>query len=145
MAAGDVTVFDIAKQYILDGTIDLSADTLKLMLVSNASITANTATPQKTDFTEVITTGTSYTGPITMTKAVSDNGGTGAKFDFTNDINLAQDGSGPTNIRYGVVYAEEATNDEALCFVDIGAGSDVSLVDGSLTITWASTGIFTID
>lgn len=147
MAQGTVTVFNEAKKNILNGTIKIGSDTFKLLLVSDTSITAAQLTPDSSDFTEVTPIGTEYTtGGEALTLAVNtSSGGTGAQVDITTDIALAKDTGGPTNIRYGIVYSTTAVSSDAIGFVDIGNGANVSLQDGSLNITWGTNGMFEID
>jgi hypothetical protein len=37
MAAGNWTLFDAAKKYIIDGTVDLDTDTLKIALYTSTA------------------------------------------------------------------------------------------------------------
>ena len=58
------------------------------------------------------------------------------------DITLAQDASGFTNGRWGIVYNNTDANKRAVGFLDLG--SDRSLVAGSLTITMNASGILAL-
>jgi len=59
-------------------------------------------------------------------------------------VTLAQDASGFTNGRWGIIYNNSDTNKRAIAFVDFG--SDRSLVSGAITIDWngATNDILTI-
>lgn len=146
MAQGSVTVFNEFKQNISSGSIDLSADTVNIMLVSNSSLAATQATPDSADFTEVSTAGTSYTGPVAITKSwdfVANQG----TFDLDANVSWTQDGSGPTDIRYAIVYsATHAGTEDAICFIDLTEGGDgttpISLQNGDITIN--SGNLFTV-
>jgi hypothetical protein len=60
-------------------------------------------------------------------------------------VSLAQDASGFTNGRWGILYNDTAAGKQALAYVDLG--SDRSLVTGPLTIDWngATNDILTLD
>ena len=141
MARGDVVLFEEFAKTIGDGSHDLDNDTFKVMLVSDTSILASTATPDSADFTEV-TGGTSYTAggatvSVTWTEANGD-----AVFDITTNPSWTQDASGPTNIYYAIVYnSTHAGTNDAIAYVDMGG--PVSLQDGDVSITWNAAGLFT--
>ena len=119
MAQGSVTVFNEFKQNISSGSINLATDTVNIMLVSNSSLAATQLTPDSTDFTEVSTGGTSYTGPVAITKSW-DFVGTQGSFDLDANVTWSQDGSGPTDIRYAIVYSTAAgATEDAICFIDL--------------------------
>ena len=60
MAAGDISVFDEAKAYMIDGDW-ASTDTIKVALLTSATVpTDSDATPALGDYTEV-TAGGNYT------------------------------------------------------------------------------------
>jgi hypothetical protein len=150
MATGDVTWF---RQTLLDlgeEIHDLSTDTYKLGLVTSATTpTATTADPRwgaggTTNFSSnQVGTGTAYTGPITMTSVTWTLVSNVPTFRAAN-VTVAQDGSGFTNARWGIIYNDTAAGKQALGFVDLG--SDRSIQGGALTIDWsgANGDIFTI-
>lgn len=123
--------------------IDLSADTIKVMLVTS-SYTFNQDTHDfKDDITNEIT-GTGYTsGGATLTSPV---------LAYTAGTNtLALDGadvawaSATFTARGAVVYDATPGTDATrpvLVFVDFGA--DVSTTAGTLTLTWDSAGICSV-
>jgi hypothetical protein len=90
---------------------------------------------------QVATGGTSYTAPIVLTSEAWALSATGAAMDCA-DITLAQDASGFTNGRWGIVYNNSNANKQAIGYVDLG--SDRSLVSGSLTIQMNASGILSL-
>ena len=72
MAAGDITWFDEAKAYMLDGGWE-SADDMKVAILDNTTTpTAATATPALADFTQVGSADT-YTWSVnTLDRELSD-------------------------------------------------------------------------
>ena len=152
MAAGDAGIFD---QFILDlgnKIHDLDGDTWKFGLVDNtdaASMVVTTAGPHwggtgTTDFsTNQVSTAGGYTGPITLASAAwTDEGTTILQWDFANPSVIAQDGSGATDIYWGIIYNDTDTNKRAAGWFDLGG--PVSLQAGSLTITFNANGLMRI-
>lgn len=147
MAQGTVTVFEEFTKYIGDGSHDLDNDTFKCMLINNTTVpTAATATPDSADFTEV--TGTGYTaGGESLTITWTEAGGT-ATFDSTVNPSWTQNGAGPTDIYYAIIYnTTHAGTNDAVAFVDMtadGGTTPISLQSGDITLTWGASGIFTL-
>jgi hypothetical protein len=147
MASGDITVFDEAKEYMLDGDW-ASTDTIKLGLTTSTP-TASDAVPAfgsggTTNYTEVIPGGNYSAGGETLdtyTACVTETGGTMTFDDTGASVSWAQDASNPTNALYGVIY-NETSSSYAIAFIDLDGPIDMSA--GSLTITWNASGIFTI-
>lgn len=142
MAQGDVKWFAQALADIATGGIhQLAAHTLKLGIITSAVTPAvNTAAPHwggtgttNLASNQVATGGTSYTGPQTLGSKSVTLTSTGMRFAAAS-VALAQDASGFTNGRYGIIYNDSDANKRALAFVDLG--SDRSLVAGPLTIDW---------
>lgn len=147
MAAGDVTFFD---QFLEDeGTAVHNLDTgvIKLGLIDAVvTPTASDATPawgvsSGVDYDgNEVTTGTSYTaGGPDITATFSQTAGT-ATLDATN-VTIATDASGFTDARWGIIYNETATNNEAIAYLDLGTARSIQA--GSLTINWNASGIGT--
>ena len=145
MAAGDLVVFNEAKQNIGNGLIDLSSTAdFKCMLITTLP-TAAAATPDSADFTEV--TGTNYTaGGEALTVSWNEATGT-VTFDSSVNPSWTQHASGPTNIKGALVYSTTAVGEDALCFIDMtadGGTTAISLVDGDISITFNASGLFTL-
>jgi hypothetical protein len=144
MAAGDLTVFEEAKAYMLDGGWG-TTDDIKCALITVATVpTAADATPALGDYTQV-TAGGNYTAGGTSlgqwSTLITEAGGT-VTFDSATNPTWAQNAGNPTNARYAVVYNDTQAGDPAICFVDLGAVVDMTA--GALTITWNASGLFTI-
>ena len=144
MAAGDLTVFNEAKGFLLDGGFE-AADVIKVALVTSATApTASTASPTLSDFTEVAAGGNYTAGGASigdLGTAVTVSGGT-ATFDSATNPSWAQNASNPTNARYAIIYNDTDASDRAIAFVDLGSTIDMTV--GSLTLTWNPSGLFTV-
>lgn len=147
MAAGDLTVFNTAKQYFTNGTLDLDSTTFKVMFVTNATVpAATTATPIKADFTEVAAGGNYVAGGFNFAPVLTESGGVLTFNDNASDIAMVKDAANPTNVAYAVLYGVGTLNaivDPCLCFVEINTtGADGTA--GAINLTWGAGGLFTI-
>lgn len=144
MTRGDIHWFNRAA---LDGykkVYDLSADTLKLGIITAANApTLNSANPcwgngGTVDFSidQVVSNGTGYTGPVTL-----------ASVTFTqvaniptlaaNSVVIPQDlASGFTNAGYGILYSNTAAQKQAFAYIDLG--SPVGNMNGPVQINFNS-------
>ena len=144
MATGDVTVFEEAKAYMIDGGWE-AADDIKCAILDNTTApTAADATPALADYTEVGAAG-SYTAGGTslgnLGTCVSEAAGT-MTFDSATNPTWAQNASNDTDAYWGLIYNDTQAGDPAIGFVELGGPVDMSA--GSLTITLNASGIFTI-
>lgn len=143
MAQGDLVVFEEFRDYIGDGSHDLDDDSFKIALVTNAvPPTPAFTTPDFADFTEV--SGTNYTAGGETTAATWVEVGGVATFDVA-DVSWTQNGAGPTDIRWAILYnTTHAGTNDAIAYIDMGGGSDISLVDGDISIAINASGVFTL-
>ena len=144
MATGDVTVFEEAKAYMIDGGWE-STDDIKVAIIDDTvTPTAADTTPALGDYTQVGTAGTYVSGGTSIGNlgtCVTESGGT-MTFDSATNPTWAQDASNDTDARWAIIYNDTQASDPAIAFVDLGSARDMSA--GSLTITWNASGIFTI-
>lgn len=149
MAAGDFKFFAQGLHDLGNKIHDLDADDFRMGIITTSTTPAvNTAAPHwggtgttNMSTNQVVTTGTSYTGPITLASEAWTLTATGAAMDVA-DITLAQDASGFTNGRWGIIYNNTDANKRCIGYLDLG--SDRSLVSGSLTITMNASGILSL-
>ena len=150
MATGDVTWFDQALLDLGEKIHDLSSDTFKLGLVTDAvTPAANTSDPRwgaggGTNLSSsAVATGTAWTGPVTLASVTWTIVAGTPTFDAADPAQIAQDAGGFTNARWGVIYNDTAAGKQALCFIDLG--SNRSIVSSPLTITFNASGILTLN
>lgn len=149
MASGDFKWFAQGLHDLGNKIHDLDADDFRIGIITTATTPAvNTAAPHwagtgttNMSTNQVVTTGTSYTAPLVLASEAWALTATGAAMDVA-DITLAQDASGFTNGRWGVVYNNTDANKRAIGYLDLG--SDRSLVAGSVTITMNASGILSL-
>jgi hypothetical protein len=140
-------VFNIAKKDVLDSTIDLATDVLKVMLCMTNS-TAGTTTNQDADTVGAITTidefdnATGYTagGEVVTTTAVSvddtDNEGV---FDAADQTWTAV-AAGTRKIDGCLIY--KVTGMVPICYVKFNTSFAAN--GGDITINWSSEGILNL-
>ena len=144
MARGDVTVFDEAKAYMIDGGWEATDDIKCAILDDTTTPAAADTTPALGDYTEVGAAGTYTAGGTSLGNlgtCVTEADGT-MKFDSATNPTWAQDESSDTDAYWGLIYNETDASDLAIAFVDLGGPVDMQA--GDLTITWSASGIFTI-
>jgi len=144
MARNDWVTFEEFSKDLASGVHDLSSDTFKVGLIDNSTPpTAADATPRWADYSGNEVSGTGYTaGGYALTgSGVSEADGV-TTFDDTGNVTWSQNGAGPTDIYWAVLYNDTAAADQAVGFLDMGG--PVSLVDGDVTITWNASGILTV-
>jgi hypothetical protein len=144
MAQGDLTVFEEFALDIGKGVHDFTSDTLKLALIDDSlAPTAADATPAWGDYSANEVSGTGYTaGGKELTGVTFTEASGVATLDDTGNVTWSQNGAGPTDIYYAVLYNDDAASDQAICFIDMGG--PVSLQDGDVTVTWNASGILTV-
>lgn len=150
MAAGDLYLF---HEFLEDEGLkihNLESDSIKCALIKSAANggadpSESDADPRwgaggSTDYsTSEVTAGGNYSaGGTDVAATYSESAGT-ATLDGATNPSWAQDGSNPTNARWGIIYNDTSTGKEAIGYVDLG--SDIDMSAGALTITWAAGGI----
>jgi hypothetical protein len=133
--------YDAALQYIVDGTVSLTGDSIYAMLVTASYSPNQGADNYRNDVTNEVT-GTGYTtaGQALASKAyILDTSGHTLAFD-ADDVTW----TGATiTARACVVYKHRggaSSADELICYVDFG--SNITSTGGNFTITWNAAGIF---
>jgi hypothetical protein len=131
------------KRDIMNGSIDLDTDTIKVMLVTSAYTPDQDAHTKRSDITnEVSGTGYSAGGSALANKTVTvDNTDNEGVFD-ADDVTWTD---ASITARGAVVYKSRggaATADELICYVDFGA--DKTSEANNFQIQWATEGIVNI-
>lgn len=146
MARGDVTVFEEAKAYMLDGGW-LPANDIKIAILDDTlTPVASASNPRLSLYTQVGTAGSYANSGVSLgniATLVTEASGT-MTFDSATNPQWLQNGSNDTDAHWGLIYNENDTTgpDRAIAFVDLGGPVDMTA--GDLTITWNASGIFTI-
>lgn len=143
MAAGNWIMYDSAKEFIGDGTIDLDTQTFKITLHTN-SYTPNRGTQSVySDLTNELSTANGYTnGGATLSNVTwAQTSGT-AKFDADDPSWTASGGNiGPFRI---AVIRSTSGSEPLLCY-SILEGSDLTINSGQTgTIVINASGILTL-
>ena len=144
MAAGDITWFEEAKAYMLDGGWE-AADDIKVAILDNTTApVASAASPGLATYTQVGTAGSYVAGGTSIGNwgtVVTEAGGT-VTIDSATNPNWAQNGSNDVDAYWALIYNDTQAGDPALAYVDLGGPVDMSA--GALTITWNASGIATL-
>ena len=145
MAAGDIVWF---RQALLDLGVkrhDLTADTIKVGITTGVTTpSATTADPRwgaggTTNFSsEEVTTGTSYSAGGATLASVTWTLVSNVPTLRATDPVIAQDASGFTNGRYGIISNSTDAGKRALGYIDLGSAR--SIQTGSLTLNFGGAG-----
>lgn len=137
-------IYNSFKRDIMNGSIDLDTDTIKVMLVTSAYTPDQDAHDKRDDVTnEVSGSGYSTGGSALANKAVTaDNTDNEGVFD-ADDLSWA---TATITARGAVLYKSRggaASADELLMYIDFG--SDIVSTGGTFLITWAAEGILNLN
>jgi len=134
-------VYNSFKRDIMNGSIDLDTDTIKVALVTSSYTPDIDAHEDFADITNEVS-GTGYTaGGETLTVTVSvDNTDNEGVFDADNVTWSNSD----ITARGAVIYKDTGTpaTSPLVCYIDFT--EDKTSTDGDFTITWAAEGIINI-
>jgi hypothetical protein len=151
VSGGAVTVsglFVLTWEDVMDTTqlaVDMDLETHKLALFTN-SITPNFSTDTAYavapyNANELAATGGYTTGGFVLTGTTVTESPTGTLMFDASDWSVAS--STFTNARAALIYADALAGNNALVLVNFGA--DYSTSNGTFTIQWAATGVWTWD
>jgi hypothetical protein len=142
MAVGDIRWFAQGLHDLGSKLHNLGSDALKLGLITSATTpTVATAVPHfggtgTTNMaTNQVAAGTSYTAGGPTLSSVTWTVVSGVPTLRAAAVVVAQDASGFTAARWGIIYNNTNAAKQALAFVDLG--SDRSIQAGSLTLDWS--------
>lgn len=148
MATGDITFFNSFKEWQLDATgtntpVDFDADDIRVALVDNTTAPAAATHDYWSDLQANEVSGTNYTaGGYALTSTLTESGGT-VTWD-ADDATWAQSGAGFSDAYWGIIYKYNATAANAPLIAYVELGGPKGNTGGSLTISWAGTGIGTL-
>lgn len=152
MAVGDTTIYADWLKAQVDATlsstpVDFDTDVLKVGILTSAFTSDTTAGSAQNFWADIsaneVSTGTSYTGPITLTSVTVTGTTTVATFDAA-DINLLADiGGGFTNGRWAVLYKDSGVEATSPLIMVLDLGSDKNLQAANIDLIWAVTGLIT--
>jgi len=136
-------MYNSARAYIGDGTIDLNSHTFKVMLTSN-SYTPSAAHTQKSNVTNEVANGNGYTsGGETLTSVTFNYSGTTATWD-ADDVSWTGSVGSIGPFRIAVIYDDTASNDELVCYCILDS-ADITVTAGStFTIQFNASGILSL-
>ncbi len=142
MAVGDIKWFGQGLHDLGSKIHNLASDTLKLGLINSTTTpavgttgphwggtgTTNLATNQ-------VATGTSYATGGPSLSTVTWTNVSGVPTLRAAAVTVAQDATGFTDARWGIIYNSTDANKRAIAFVDLGSARSIQA--GSLTLDWS--------
>lgn len=141
MAAAAWKVYNEAKAYIVNGTVDLDAATLRMALHKSTS-NASTFTLSTYASINNVVNASGYTGVKNLTASVV-AGATASTYKFTfGSVIFTASGADITSIMYAVIYV---SNGKAICWSKLSTGAFSVTSGNTLTVAPNATGgAFTI-
>lgn len=136
-------VYNSGKKKLVDGSIDLDTDTIKIALVTSAYTPNKDSHDFYDDVTNEVANGNGYTtgGKTLANKAVNqDNTNDRAEFDADDVVWTAS----TITARGAVIYKDTGTPSTSPLIAYIDFGADKSSSDGTFTITFNAEGILQI-
>lgn len=135
-------IYNAFKKNIMNGSIDLDTDTIKVMLVTSSYTPNQDLHDYKDDVTNEVS-GSGYTagGATLSNKSVTqDNTNDKGVFD-ADDVTWT---NSTITARGAVLYKDTGTpaTSPLICYFDFG--SDQSSSNGDFTISWSSSGILSL-
>jgi hypothetical protein len=150
------TLYNSFKKYLLDGTIDLDTDTIKVALVTSAytplathDVLADVMASPDPEVVAIASPSNGYTdgGAALANAAVTFTDSPSAgKFD-ADDLTWS---ALTATFRYGIVYAEKSVGSPAIVNPLIGyilfdtTPADITITGIDFTIQWSAAGIMTL-
>jgi len=145
MAVGDLTLFNDFVRQLAEKEIDLADDEYKIALFNSTRAPVATESSPVYSTSNEVTGGTSYSAGGAVCSSTMSVTLSGATVDWDASaspaVSWSQDASGPTNIRWGILYNNTAAAKPAAAFIVFGDGSDLSLVSGDISFTFNATAI----
>jgi hypothetical protein len=139
-----VNKFSAARKYLLDGTIDLDTDTIKVALVTSA-YTFNAANTVWADISTNEASGPGYTaGGQALANIALTYDGSAAKFDADDTVWTSSTVTARWAIAYKSGTANGLTNPLLCAYLLDDTPADVSSSNADFTIQWHANGIFTL-
>ena len=147
MAASAWQLYNYAKRYIGNGTIELGVGNFKMALFTSAS---NASTFTLSTFasltSEISATGGYVTGGKALVPATGQwtVGASAKQMKFTYStvgLTFTASGSSLTNIKYAVIYQ---SGGKLLCFCQLSSSQFTVASPNTLTVLPAATGVFTL-
>jgi hypothetical protein len=147
MAASAWQLYNTAKRYIGNGTIELGVGNFKMALFTSASNTSTFTLSTFASLTSEISATGGYVGGGKLLVPATGQWTTGAsakqmKFTYSAvGLTFTASGAPLTNIRYAVIYQ---SGGKLLCFCQLSSSQFTVSSPNTLTVLPAATGVFTL-
>lgn len=149
MAASAWAFYEMFREYMADGTIDLDTNSFDLHLYTSASNAATLTVSTATQLTNELASGNGYSQSgkalTSVTWATGASGGA-RRFDCA-DVIFTATGGNLTNIRYAVIVAQTGTSgkdgaNKLVCESALSTGQFTINDASTLTVQMNASGVF---
>jgi hypothetical protein len=145
MASGKWKLYESAKEYIGDGTVDLDGHSFKIALFTSSSNANDLTQSTFAGLTNQHAGGTGYTyGGATLTTVTWNRSGGTVTFDADNVEWTASGGA--ITAMFAVIYDDTAASDELICVCLLeNPAANVTAADGTkFQVNFNASGIFNV-
>jgi hypothetical protein len=146
MAAGNWIVYDSAKVYMADGTMDMNSNTFKVMLCKNAYSPLRSSHTIKSQVTDEVDAVNGYTaGGVALTSVTYTQSAGVATWDCADPTWTASGGS-IAQARIAVIYNDTVSSPvkPLVCYCIMDTTDVTATVGQILTIQMSASGILTL-
>lgn len=143
MAAGPWQIYNEAKKYLMDGTLDINTNAWRIALYTSASNAATLTLSAKSELTNEVTSGAGYSssGKALASVVWSSPPGSAAKMRFTAAAVYWSANAAPINsVKYAVIF--DPVSGKLLCVSALSTAQFNITAGNRLTVTPAAQGIF---
>lgn len=140
MAASAFNIYNEAKKYLVDGTIDLNTDTITIGLYKGSSNASTFTLSTLASVTVAVSGG--YTGAKTLANVVLTAGASAKQIKFdADDVIFTASGADLASVQFAVI-GESAG--KAICWSKLSTAAFTVTSGNTLTVQFNSAGIFTL-
>lgn len=140
MAASAFNIYNEAKKYLVDGSIDLNTDTITIGLYTGSSNASTFTLSTLASVTVVVTGG--YSGAKTLANVALTAGASAKQIKFdADDVIFTASGADLTNVMYAVIGK---SGSKAICWSKLSTAAFTVTTSNTLTVQFNAAGIFTL-
>ena len=147
MAAGAWTFYNIAKKYLMNGTLDLDTNSFRMSLYTSASNAATVTLSTRTSVTNEVTEANGYSSsgkPLASITWATGASATEMRWNCAAIVWTAAAGS-ISNVKFAVIWQSSGVADKLVCYSQLSTAQFTITSGNTLTVTPSANGIFELN
>lgn len=147
MAAGAWTFYNLAKKYLMNGTIDLDTNSFRMSLYTSASNAATATLSTRTSVTNEVSEANGYSSSGKALASITWATGASASEYRWNAAAIVWTASGGSisNVKFAVIWQSSGVADKLVCYSQLSTAQFTVTSGNTLTITPSANGIFELN